>query len=105
MEQALLGTSITSGISISPSFEESWELIVEQIQGKTVVAMAISCFLLSVLFCFCFFLNCVLLLGVVVLCLVVLLLVVVVLPEGAICLRIEIKEGKACGVFWLKEVV
>ena len=47
VEQALLETSITSGISMSLSFDESCELVEEQLGGKTV---ATSCFLFT-LFC------------------------------------------------------
>lgn len=114
VEQALLmlelETSITSGISMwSPSFEESWELIEEQleIEGKTVVI--ISCFLLWVLCC-CF-LKCVVLLGCLVLVLPLLLVVgvgvvvVFVLPEGAIFLGTKRGKSFCWWVLVLKELV
>lgn len=94
----LFDTSITSEDSepcISTSFEESCELIEEQLEGKIVGT--ISCFLLLfvLLLCCCFFFKFVVFLCCLVLLLVVVVFVfevvlvdvvvaVVVLPEGAI---------------------
>lgn len=99
VEHGLKDTSMTSEPCMSTSFEESCELMEEQLEGKTVGTRSVSCFLLLFVCCCCcccFFLNCAVLLC----CLVLLVVVVfvfeavlvdvaaaVVLPEGAIFLR------------------
>lgn len=101
---------------MSTSFEESCELMEEQLEGKTVGTSSVSCFLLLFVCCCFFFFNCTVLLCCLVLLVVVVVVVfvfeavlvdvaaVVVLPEGAIFLR-QRRQKLILEGFGLKEVV